>query len=91
MTFTRARRSIFTLAALVALTAAGIPGSTSGPVAALLGSGPVSFGSMLTCGFCIGVGAGMIYSGEFLAFLGSSTAWKSLGVCAAACVAVVGS
>lgn len=87
------RRKRWTLA--LGLTSLGIlatstlPVPGAGSLAALVGAGPVTLSSMLICGTCAGVGAGMVLSGTWVAALSSMGAWKWIGVCGAACLAAL--
>jgi len=58
-------------------------------LSALSGAGPVSFGTMVYCGYCLGAGAALIASDTWAAFLANAGSWKLIGSCAAACGAVL--
>ena len=79
---------VLALAGLAFLTVHGLPAVHGGALSDLIGGGPVSFGTMLLCGYCLGAGATLVASDTWAAFLANPGSWKLIGSCAAACAAV---
>lgn len=78
------------VAALLTLTlAAGRTSAGPALLPGLVGYGPVSLTSMLACGYCLGMGAAMVFSDTWIAFLADMSSLGKLGLCAAACWTVV--
>jgi hypothetical protein len=93
MNMTRDWKNLWTpvlaLVGLAILTAHRLGVGHGSALADLTGAGPVSFGTMLYCGYCLGAGAALVASDTWAAFLANSGSWKLIGSCAAACAAVV--
>lgn len=79
---------VLALAGLAFVAAHRLAAGHGGALSDLIGGGPVSFGTMLLCGYCIGAGATLVASDTWAAFLASPGSWKLIGSCAAACAAV---
>lgn len=80
---------VLALAGLAFLSANRFAVVDGGALSDLIGGGPVSFSTMLLCGYCLGVGATLVASDTWAAFLANSGSWKVIGSCAAACAAVL--
>jgi uncharacterized membrane protein YphA (DoxX/SURF4 family) len=93
MNMTHARKNLWipalALAGLAFLAARRVGLPPGGALTDLIGGGPVSFGTMLLCGYCLGAGAALVASDTWAAFLANSGSWKLIGSCAAACAAVL--